>query len=185
MLMDLDHRDWIRHFIIVTWQDTRPVSLWPADVTCKSSHHLVVFQKILLPAAPLWNISINTSRSSRYTVGFIKAKILLICAVHFKYDFIIFCLKLSFPSQDPCSSSHSIVVYILPCINQSLLFHCVELGVKITIWTCLFLEDEKNHLLATQKIFTHSYFSPFTPTDRFRSIQHNEWKSPLKLLSVF
>ena len=28
------------------------------------------------------------------------------------------------------------------------------------------------------------FFNPFTPTDRFRSIQNNEWKSPLKLLSV-
>ena len=26
--------------------------------------------------------------------------------------------------------------------------------------------------------------NPFTPTDRFMSIQNNEWKSPLKLLSV-
>ena len=26
--------------------------------------------------------------------------------------------------------------------------------------------------------------NPFTPTDHFRSIQNNEWKSPLKLLSV-
>ena len=27
-------------------------------------------------------------------------------------------------------------------------------------------------------------FNPFTPTDHFRWIQNNEWKSPLKLLSV-
>ena len=26
--------------------------------------------------------------------------------------------------------------------------------------------------------------NPFTPTDRFSLIQNNEWKSPLKLLSV-
>ena len=28
------------------------------------------------------------------------------------------------------------------------------------------------------------YFNPFTPKDRFSSFQSNEWKSPLKLLSV-
>ena len=26
--------------------------------------------------------------------------------------------------------------------------------------------------------------NPYTPTDRFSSFQNNEWKSPLKLLSV-
>ena len=31
---------------------------------------------------------------------------------------------------------------------------------------------------------THLFFNPFTTTDRFRLIQNNEWKSPLKLLSV-
>ena len=31
---------------------------------------------------------------------------------------------------------------------------------------------------------TCGLINPFTPTDRFRSIQNNDWKCPLKLFSV-
>ena len=30
----------------------------------------------------------------------------------------------------------------------------------------------------------HWVVNPFTPTDRFSSIQNSEWKSPIKLLNV-
>ena len=38
--------------------------------------------------------------------------------------------------------------------------------------------------LGVVMIISLSKFNPLTPTDRFSSFQHNEWKSPLKLLSV-
>ena len=33
-------------------------------------------------------------------------------------------------------------------------------------------------------MYTVPQFNPFTPTDHFSLIQNNEWKIPLKLLSV-
>ena len=43
----------------------------------------------------------------------------------------------------------------------------------------MYLEDHPKRF-----IFHTLRFNPFTPTDRFSLIQNNDWKSPLKLLSV-
>ena len=40
------------------------------------------------------------------------------------------------------------------------------------------------YMIMRTNVFTSHSFNPFTPTDRYRSIQNNEWKGSLKLLSV-
>ena len=62
-----------------------------------------------------------------------------------------------------------------------IILHCYECCSTFSLDKSFMFEMKKvPHMTSSY----HGRFNPFTPTDRFRSIQNNDGKSPLKLLSV-